>query len=80
MSGKELKQAFHKLIDEVEDEQLLKDVYTILNQHKIQKGDIIDDLTESQKARLYAAMKQADEGKTVSNEEAQRRIRTWLSK
>lgn len=80
MSRKELKQAFHKLIDEVEDEQLLKDVYSILNQHKIQQGDIIDDLTESQKARLYAAMKQADEGKTVSNEEAQRRIRTWLSK
>jgi hypothetical protein len=80
MSGKELKQAFHKLIDEVDDEQLLKDVYSILNQHKMQKRDIIDDLTESQKARLYAAMKQADEGKTISNEEAQRRIKTWLSK
>lgn len=80
MSGKELKQAFHKLIDEVDDEQLLADVYSILNQHKTQTVDIIDELTEEQLKELDASLLDAKEGRVISNQEAQAIIKSWFTK
>lgn len=76
MSEKELKTAFHKLIDEVDNDQLLEDNYKILNQHKHQTTDITDDLTDEQKLRLNSALPEAENGKVISDKDAQIRIQS----
>jgi len=42
--------------------------------------DILDELTAGQQQRLQESIRQADERKTVSNEETRQKAREWLSK
>ena len=78
----ELKQKLYKLIDSIEDEHVLnvlnEDVvpYVIENRTK-EKVD--DDLTEEQSKQLEEAIKEAEEGKTMSIEEFKQRMSRWLT-
>jgi hypothetical protein len=78
----ELKQKLYKLIDSIEDEHVLnvlnEDVvpYVIENRTK-EKVD--DDLTEEQSKQLEEAIKEAEEGKTMSMEEFKQRMSKWLT-
>jgi len=44
------------------------------------KQDILDELTEEQQKRLRESIQQANEGKTLTNEEVKQKAREWLSR
>ncbi|HEX6426081.1 MAG TPA: hypothetical protein VF008_00295 [Niastella sp.] len=79
----ELKKKLHGLIDGIDDEHVLN----VLNEDVIaymistmnedtneDEDDFEDDLTEEQLKELDEAIKEVDEGKTISNEEFKLRM------
>lgn len=64
MSAIETKSAIHKLVEEVNDEQLLRMVYAILEQKSVPETDFWDQLTQSQKAAIKQGIADADNGRT----------------
>jgi hypothetical protein len=44
------------------------------------KKDILDELTDEQKERLYESIQQSADGKTLSNDEVKQKAREWLSR
>jgi O6-methylguanine-DNA--protein-cysteine methyltransferase len=80
----ELKKKLHELIDSIEDEHTLSVLneeivpYVIENRTK-EADDIEDNLTEEQEKKLEQAIKEADEGKTMSYEEFKQRMSRWLT-
>lgn len=83
----ELKKKLHELIDGIEDEHILK----VLNEDVMayiittmdedtneDEDDFEDDLTEEQEKKLEQAIKEVDEGKTMSHEEFKKRMSRWL--
>lgn len=79
---KELKEKLYKPIDSVEDEQasqtLKEDVAPYAIERVQEKVD--DDLTEEQSKQLEEAIKAADRGETISEEEFRKRMARWLTK
>jgi PHD/YefM family antitoxin component YafN of YafNO toxin-antitoxin module len=84
----ELKKKLHELIDSIEDEHTLsvlhEDIvpYVIENRSKeadAEADEAEDNLTEEQLKQLEKAIKQADEGKTMSYEEFKKRMSQWLT-
>jgi hypothetical protein len=79
-----LKKKLHKLIDSIEDEHVLnvlnEDVVPYVIQNKIREAEgLEDDLTEEEQKRLDVAIKEADEGKTISYKEFKKRMDQWLT-
>ena len=81
MDKKKLKEELHQYIDKLEDETALSMLHeATVEYEKAEQKDILDELTPEQFARLQESIKQADEGKTISHEEALKRIEAWRSK
>ncbi|THU40699.1 hypothetical protein FAM09_00870 [Niastella caeni] len=81
MDKKKLKEKLHQYIDNLEDEASLQMLHEAAVEYERLGGkDILDDLNPDQLARLQESIKQADEGKTISHEEAMKRIASWRSK
>ena len=81
MDKKKLKEELHQYIDKLEDETALQMLHEAAVAYKTAgEKDIMDELTPEQQARLEESIKQADEGKTFSHEEALKRIEAWRSK
>ena len=70
MEKDKIKSEFHKLIDSIEDEKLLENFYDVISAYGNQNKDtdIIDELTEKQKARLMNSIEQVSESDTINNE------------
>jgi len=80
----ELKKKLHELIDSIEDEHVLsvlnEDVVPYIIENRTKEADEADDdLTEEELKELDEAIKEADEGKTMSYEEFKRRMSQWLT-
>lgn len=77
-----IKTNFHKLIDSVDNPDILENFFSALNYYvnKNNSIDIVDELTDKQKKRLSASLKQANTGKTVTNEEMKKEIKQWRTK
>ncbi len=82
MTKEKLKSEFHKLIDNIEDERLLENFYDVISEYsKRNKSiDIIDELTEKQRARLMNSIGQVGETDTINNDKMKSEIRKWLTK
>lgn len=81
MDKKKLKEKLHQYIDNLEDENALQMLHeAAVAYERPGRKDILDELTPDQLARLQESLKQADEGKTISHEEAMKRIASWRSK
>ena len=77
----QLKDKIHYQVNELEDEtalQLLQEAVVAYSSPS--KKDILDELTEDQKKRLYESIQQANEGKTLTNEEVKKKAKEWLSR
>ena len=76
----ELKQELYKLIDSIEDEQLLHELnedvvpYLIASRNETAEDD---DLTEEQEKELKEAIAEADRGETISFEEFKKSTDRW---
>lgn len=82
-SKEELKKELHKLIDSIEDEHTLnvlnEDIMPYVIENRTKDMDE-DDLTEEQEKELDQAIKEAENGETVSYEEFKKAISRWLTK
>jgi hypothetical protein len=83
MSIQEMKSRLHQLIDSAGDEpsleRLLDSAKLILADQSAQLATLTD-LTDSQRQQLDRAIKDHEEGKTISHEEMKQRHREWLNK
>ncbi|MBE2226919.1 MAG: hypothetical protein IAE93_06245 [Ignavibacteria bacterium] len=85
MTQLEIKTNFHKLIDEIEDQNELTKLYEYciaLKQNFEKSGsDLWDELSEEQKRNFDIAIEQCnDPSKQISHEEVMRESKKWLKK
>jgi predicted butyrate kinase (DUF1464 family) len=76
MSIQEMKSKLHRLVDAVDDESTLEGAGLVLSGQMA----TLAQLTAEQRDKLNQAIREHDEGKTVSHEEMKQRHRAWLTK
>lgn len=74
MKAIELKSDLHHLVDKVNDVDILKAVKIILSREVKSKHDWADDLSNDLRAELDESILEAEQGKTISHEEALKQI------
>ena len=77
----QLKDKIHRYVNELDDEtalQMLEEAVVAYSSSS--KKDILDELTDEQRQRLYDSIQQANEGKTLTNEEVKQKAKEWLSR
>lgn len=72
-----IREEFHKLIDEFDDTNLLEEFYDILNSYYPQDPDkdILDELSDTQKDRLQESKAQSKGGQTISHDKVKSQFR-----
>ncbi len=76
MQKQHIKEQFHKLIEEIEDEALLQMLYDDAVEYTT-KNDEDEDLTPEQIASIELGLKQIEEGKVYTHEEVMQHIKEW---
>jgi hypothetical protein len=74
MKAIELKSDLHRLVDSVNDVDILKAVKIILAKEVENKNDWAQILNKDLKTELEASILEADQSKTISHEDAMRQI------
>lgn len=77
MSIQEMKSKVHHLVDELQDETILKEVTRLLSGES--ENDILDDLTDEQLAGLEKAREEVRNGNYITLAEHKQKIEQWLS-
>ena len=68
MGTLEIKSDLHKILDKIENEQLLRTVYDFLKQGEgKEEGRLWKTLTEEQKAEIYLSYEESDDDKNLIN-------------
>ena len=77
MSTIELKSNLHKIVDKIENEQLLRTIYDFLKlSENSQEGQIWKSLTEEQKKEVYLSYQESEDDKDlVSWDEVQKKVK-----
>lgn len=80
MKQSSIKESFHQLIDEIENERLLMKFYDLLLKSKIQKeGELWNQLSEEQRNELLLAESEAQYKKNLIDHQKQRaKHQKWL--
>ena len=74
MGALELKSDLHKILDKIENEQLLRTLYDFLKQREhAQEGHIWKTLTDEQKDELYLSYKESEDEKNLIDWETLRK-------
>ena len=79
MSVIELKTEFHKLIDNIEDEARLQDLFDSVVFYFGQKSTLPDENSPEMISSLKSSISQAESGKTISTQQLKQEINQWLS-
>ncbi|MCA0229238.1 MAG: hypothetical protein LCH91_02165 [Bacteroidetes bacterium] len=79
MSTIELKSSFHHLIDQIQDERMLRNLYDCIADFAL-NNDTQFQLSEEQLKRLQDSMSQIEKGKLIENETVKQNVKQWLSK
>ena len=76
MHKSNIREEFHKLIDEFDDVNLLEEFYDIINNYHPQNKDldIIDELSDAQRERIKGSLKQSKEGKVTPHNQVKKRF------
>jgi predicted transcriptional regulator len=77
MSTKELKYLLISKIDDTEDEQLLKAIYTLLNSSSSQG---VFTVNEAQADSIYKGKKDIEQGNYILNEDLHNEVMKWINK
>jgi len=68
MGTVELKSDLHKILDRIENEQLLQTIYDFLKQRETSKeGQIWKTLTEEQKKEVYLSYEESQDNKNLND-------------
>jgi bifunctional N-acetylglucosamine-1-phosphate-uridyltransferase/glucosamine-1-phosphate-acetyltransferase GlmU-like protein len=66
MGTVEMKSDIHKILDKIENEQLLRTIYDFLQQSEnAQEGQIWKTLTEEQKREVYSSYEESQDDKNL---------------
>jgi len=77
----QLKAKIHEQIDKLDDETTLQMLREAVESYSTpSQKDILDELSPEQFQRLSESIQQANEGKTLTNEEVKQKVREWLSR
>ncbi len=76
MNQTELKTDLHQLIENVDDKNILEAIKTILTKRASTNNDWFDELSYDLKAALDESVDEANQGKTISHQEAMQQIKT----
>lgn len=76
MNALELKSDLHRLIDKINDVSILNAVKVLLAKESAIEEDWADSLSEDQKSELEESILEADQGKTITHEEAMKQIKS----
>jgi len=76
------KEEFHKLIDNIQDEQLLKSYYNLIQKlNKHETGDLWNSLTEKQQQELMLSYDEShDPQNLISQDHVQKQHDKWLKR
>ncbi len=78
---KKMKAAIHEKIDQLNDETVLQMLEeAIITYSSSSEKDILDELTPEQQKRLKKSVEQANDGKTIPDDEVKQKAKEWLSK
>jgi hypothetical protein len=80
MSVIELKSEFHKLIDSIDNESRLQDLYDSVAFYLGQDSALSNENSPEMISNLKSSLSQAESGKTISTEQLKQEISQWLSK
>lgn len=78
MTTLELRNKLIKKIKQVEDEEILNEIYRLLEESAV-KSELIE-LSENHKKAIDEALQQIEHGETMTNEMANLEIRQWLNR
>ncbi|MDP3914400.1 MAG: hypothetical protein Q8R96_11775 [Bacteroidota bacterium] len=78
MTTKELRNKVIRKINQVDDEEILNEIYRLL-EDSIEDDDIFQ-LTENHVMAIEEAKKQIDQGESMTNEQANLEIGEWLNR
>ena len=82
MTTIEIKSNFHQLIDAIQDDRMLRDLYNCVRFAAATDFAVNHDtkMTESQVIRMKESLKQIENGQTVSHKQVQENLRQWLTR
>jgi hypothetical protein len=70
MGTAELKSNLHKIVDRIEDERLLRAIYSFLNEREnSEEGKIWSSLTEDQKKEVLQAYKESEDDSNLMSDD-----------
>ena len=75
MNALELRSDLHRLIDKVNDVSILQAIKVILAKELEKSVDWADTISDALGVELEESIREADEGKTISHEEAMKQIK-----
>ena len=75
MSAPEIKEKLTKLINNLQDEELLQEIYQMVCEDSVPYG-----LSEAQKAQISKAKEEIKQGMSHTHEEVKKRTAEWLKK
>ena len=85
MTAIDLKNELHEMIDGLHDEDILECVHKVVRTFQMKNSareyiDPVDELNETQQARLQQSIQQAKNGQVISDEAFKQRHAKWLTK
>ena len=76
----EIRRSFHQLIDTIEDDQSLANLYAAAALYLEQPRLLLDTADPQLLDRMQKSVAQAERGDVVSNEVVKQHVRQWLGK
>lgn len=76
----EIRRSFHQLIDTIEDDQSLVNLYAAAALYLEQPRLLLDTTDPQLLNRIQTSLAQAERGDVVSNEVVKQHVRQWLGK
>jgi predicted transcriptional regulator len=76
-----IKSDLHKVIDTIDDEELLEEIHYLIKSSVDGKSEELwDDLPQEVKDAITEGLAQADRGQTITNKQFKEKFKKWFSK
>lgn len=76
----DIRRSFHQLIDTIEDDQSLTNLYAAATLYLEQQHLLLDTTNPQLLERMQTSLAQAEWGDVISNEVMKQQVRQWLGK
>jgi hypothetical protein len=80
IAAEDIRRNFHELIDRIEDEQSLTNLYAAAALYLDQQPLLLDTTSSQHIDRMRISLEQANRGEVISNEAMKKQVQQWLGK